>query len=449
MIVDRPGHRHYDVIIIGSGPAGITTALELARTTSLRIAIIESGLLEADATIQNLARVELHGDLTEDYFPMHTQRCFGGSSTIWGGYCAVLEQRAFLDGSWPVSYDEVARWYPRAADMIELPANAYQRPVVAIAGTDDIVYKPFYLSPPTRFNLKYHDTIAQHPRIELVLGLTCARLIHAERQVTAVELQDSLDPQTPRSRLSADRVVIACGGVGNPRLMQLSGIETPMPVGRGLMEHPHIYAVANMYLNWDRIGDVLDTESNVVHALQLSDDVCLAHNVHSLSVDFNLLQKTPEALLGKTRDTLYTPVSLRAEIPPHPANRVGAAGQSNYLGQPMPRIDFQYRFRQQAQTTWELFAQTLLRSGLGRPSTLKPDFQLHSGGHIMGTTRMGTDARHSVVDPDCRVHTLDNLYIAGSSVFPAGGASNPTYTIVALALRLGDHLARTPGGRNG
>jgi choline dehydrogenase-like flavoprotein len=59
----------------------------------------------------------------------------------------------------------------------------------------------------------------------------------------------------------------------------------------------------------------------------------------------------------------------------------------------------------------------------------------------MCTTRMADDPRHGVVDRDCRVHDLDNLYIGGSSVFATGGYANPTYTIVQLALRLGDHLA--------
>ena len=59
----------------------------------------------------------------------------------------------------------------------------------------------------------------------------------------------------------------------------------------------------------------------------------------------------------------------------------------------------------------------------------------------MCTTRMAADPRHGVVDRDCRVHDLDNLYIGGSSVFATAGYANPTYTIVQLALRLGDHLA--------
>jgi choline dehydrogenase-like flavoprotein len=64
-------------------------------------------------------------------------------------------------------------------------------------------------------------------------------------------------------------------------------------------------------------------------------------------------------------------------------------------------------------------------------------------GHHMGTTRMSTDPRSGVVDPDSRVHGIDNLYIASSSVFPTAGYANPTLTILALALRLADHVRTT------
>jgi choline dehydrogenase-like flavoprotein len=67
--------------------------------------------------------------------------------------------------------------------------------------------------------------------------------------------------------------------------------------------------------------------------------------------------------------------------------------------------------------------------------------QLAGGNHHMGTTRMSADPRTGVVDGNCRVHSLDNLYIGGSSVFATSGHANPTYTITQLALRLGDHLA--------
>jgi choline dehydrogenase-like flavoprotein len=60
--------------------------------------------------------------------------------------------------------------------------------------------------------------------------------------------------------------------------------------------------------------------------------------------------------------------------------------------------------------------------------------------HHIGTTRMSADPKQGVVDANCRVHSVDNLYIAGSSVFPTGGNDMPTLTVIALAHRLADHL---------
>ena len=65
---------------------------------------------------------------------------------------------------------------------------------------------------------------------------------------------------------------------------------------------------------------------------------------------------------------------------------------------------------------------------------------MHVSWHHMGTTRMAADPALGVVDADCRVHGVANLHLAGSSVFPSTGNANPTFTIVALAVRLADHL---------
>jgi choline dehydrogenase-like flavoprotein len=68
-----------------------------------------------------------------------------------------------------------------------------------------------------------------------------------------------------------------------------------------------------------------------------------------------------------------------------------------------------------------------------------PDYT--SGGwHHMGTTRMSSDPKTGVVDANCKVHSIGNLYVAGSSCYATGGAVNPTLTVVAISLRLADHL---------
>ena len=67
---------------------------------------------------------------------------------------------------------------------------------------------------------------------------------------------------------------------------------------------------------------------------------------------------------------------------------------------------------------------------------------MSGGNHHIGTTRMSHDPRQGVVDEHGRAHTLDNLYLTGSSTFPTAGSANPTLTIVALAIRLADHVKR-------
>jgi choline dehydrogenase-like flavoprotein len=97
--------------------------------------------------------------------------------------------------------------------------------------------------------------------------------------------------------------------------------------------------------------------------------------------------------------------------------------------------------------TLRSLGQALIDTGKGRVRINNDRIykQPAGGGHILGTTRMGESPSTSVVDRDCRVHGYDNLFIAGSSVFTTGGYANPTLTIVALALRLADRLARPPG----
>jgi choline dehydrogenase-like flavoprotein len=92
----------------------------------------------------------------------------------------------------------------------------------------------------------------------------------------------------------------------------------------------------------------------------------------------------------------------------------------------------------------EIIGEELSRAGLGRlyikMKDESPPSDLHGGYHHMGTTRMHVDPKQGVVDEHCRVHGISNLFIAGPSVFPTGGYANPVLTIVALTVKLADHL---------
>jgi choline dehydrogenase-like flavoprotein len=94
--------------------------------------------------------------------------------------------------------------------------------------------------------------------------------------------------------------------------------------------------------------------------------------------------------------------------------------------------------------------ETLEAARFGRIETIEqraPDPNAH---HHAGTTRMSENPADGVVDANCRVHGVDNLYLAGASVFPTAGYANPTLTILALSLRLAGHLdGKTEGRKDG
>jgi choline dehydrogenase-like flavoprotein len=143
-------------------------------------------------------------------------------------------------------------------------------------------------------------------------------------------------------------------------------------------------------------------------------------------------------------------VFVRSEQAPNPESRVTLLDERDALGVPRPHLAWRLGELdlRTIRRTQELFALEMGRAGLGRVF-LPPDAGdrawtdgIFGGYHHLGTTRMHPDPRQGVVDTDCRVHGLANLWIAGSSVFPSGGFANPTLTLVALALRLADRLAK-------
>ena len=138
----------------------------------------------------------------------------------------------------------------------------------------------------------------------------------------------------------------------------------------------------------------------------------------------------------------------RINAVPNPDSRVTLGDDRDPLGIPRVRLDWRLTSldRHSVRRSLEVLGSEVGRAGLGRVRVMLDDNDgpwpedLAGGWHHMGTTRMADDPRRGVVDRNCRVHGIRNLYIAGSSVFPTAGSGTPTLTIVALALRLADHL---------
>jgi choline dehydrogenase-like flavoprotein len=141
-------------------------------------------------------------------------------------------------------------------------------------------------------------------------------------------------------------------------------------------------------------------------------------------------------------------LDFHAEQQPNPQSRVSLSGDIDELGLPRIHVDWRYTDWDIAsvRTALDLFAQDIRQSDIGDfdydREAVEADVVRYGayGGHHLGTARMGSNPRTSVVDPDGRVHNVSNLFIVGGATFPTSSQANPTLTIVALALRLAAHL---------
>lgn len=109
-------------------------------------------------------------------------------------------------------------------------------------------------------------------------------------------------------------------------------------------------------------------------------------------------------------------------------------GRRDANGVPLPRLAFRLDDYVRAGLDAARAAHAEVFGRLGTSGVVHAD-RVFGAGHIMGTLRMGTDPRHSVVDPELRSHDHHNLFLLGSGAFPTGATANPTLTIAALALR--------------
>ena len=169
----------------------------------------------------------------------------------------------------------------------------------------------------------------------------------------------------------------------------------------------------------------------------------IAHPLHTVGYGLTRLLQWP---------ALVTDVTLQAivEAVPDPDSRVTLSDKRDHFG--MPRVKVEWRLdelvKRSFDKTFMLLAQELQMAGVADVELDAPlegrawPAKLEGTWHHMGTTRMHDSPREGVVDRDCKVHGISNLYVGGSSVFPTVGANFPTITIAALALRLGGHLVR-------
>jgi choline dehydrogenase-like flavoprotein len=202
-----------------------------------------------------------------------------------------------------------------------------------------------------------------------------------------------------------------------PKAFTSEGVRSALTLARGLKRRP-------------RIGSVPSHVRNVIADVD--------HVASTIWGHLRSAQERPEVFQ----------IAFQAEATPQADSRVTLSPTRDRYGLQRARLDWRIAeddFRS-IRRTIDLVDARLQEAGIGRVirkfGDERPPAMIVGNFHHLGTTRMATDARCGVVDEHSRVHETENLYVAGSSVFPSAGFTNPTLTIVALAIRLADHLKR-------
>ena len=477
-LVSPSGEQHgkierTQVCVFGSGPAGMTLAHSLA-TQGIDVILIEAGGQYYDPASQDFYRGRVVGD---PYFDLSEcrLRMFGGTSNHWAGWCRPFEESELSENpnlsitGWPISLKDLAPFQTEASEILEVP-NDFQD----IEFGPDLRHFMIQFSPPVLFGEKYADFVASSKRLRAYLNSTLIGMSLENNSVRNASIRSHAEGEdTFDWQVEADYYVLCLGGIENSRMLlwineenRRGLVENHDFIGRFWMEHPRA-TLGDMLLSEKALPLVRDGFVNFALTTAAHNSLGLAQarfsafelgHGRSKQLLADLLCTAPET--SKYYLSLLFDKNLHCgagfysewEQLPRYDNRVALDEETDQYGVPRPvlywtRSDFD---RKTITEATKLLASQFAELDLGRirveewvaddeaiPEQVQP-----GGYHHMGGTRMSTDKTHGVVDPDLKVHGSDNLFIGGSSVFPTGGIANPTFTIVQLSLRLGEHLVQ-------
>ncbi len=541
MLLDQlPDHdKTWDVCIVGTGPAGMSLAMELERL-GREVLVLEAGGIEVDSVTAGDRRAEIVDSSRHAPMEIAVCRALGGTSWTWGGRCVAYDEVDFIardfvpDSDWPIGHEEIRPWYKPACEYLLCGDDTFQKPLsreLSAGITAEFVER---WATESRVILVHRERLQKSERINVCLNSTVVDLDLGEngRSVQGVAVA------TPRGKFTvkARRVILAIGGVETTRLLLAVQRRWPDhfagaggPLGRYYMGHisGKIASIAlddpASIADYDFVLDtngayyrrrfMLTTEAQLRNKLlntafwpDNSPFYDPAHGSGVLSAVFLALAIPPvgrrilsegirlahtgpkpypwgahlwNAILGAPRAAadLYEILRGRyfrkpkkpgflvhnkggkyalhyhAEQIPNPDSRITLSDEVDRYSLPRAVIDLRFVDQdvQSVIDSHRVLDESLRANKIGRLEFWYPPERLHErvmeqaadGFHQVGTTRMGNNPAQSVVDPDLKVHGLDNLYVASSSVFPTTGQANSTLLAVALAIRLASHLTST------
>lgn len=490
-----------DLCIVGAGAAGLSMALDLEKAP-FKIILLEGGGLEYEDRVQELYRGKTTGQKYFPIKSTRLHY-FGGTTGHWGGFCSLLDPIDFTkrdwvnDSGWPITLDDLIPFYKKGHELLDLGLFEYNADYwlkeyssfESLPLDQKVVWnKVWRFSPPTRYNKKYKEAVFNSTNIHLYTYANAVS-ITANDEVNSVKEITVKNYAGKTHTVRAKRYVLACNAIQNARILLASNQQAKNGlgndndiVGRYFMEHIEMKS-AELWLNKPnhlkfyvhnpraRVELAISAEKQKEHGIlngtssltSLAFARRLKPFIETWSEEDPRVSKKrmneaftkPEGkeidkmiqTQGNNAFEMYT----RIEQAPNPDCRVTLDTERDELDMPRGQLHWVLSSmeKRSIRKMYEIIGQQVGLAGIGRIKLLEfledekdeswPSFT-GGGWHHMGTTRMCEDPKKGVVDANCKVHGISNLYIAGSSCYPTGGAINPTLSLVALSLRLADHL---------
>ncbi len=469
-----------DCCVIGAGPAGISCATELANRGKAVVLLEGGGLSAPDSRALDLYRGVVSGSRKYPLAPSRL-RYFGGTSGHWGGWCRPLDPIDFSPkphiphSGWPIDRSILAPWYQDAHRWLQIDNPDYfdkEFPEFfddLLPAQHGVVTKYFRFSPPTRFGETYLSTVKEQPRLNCVLNATAVKFACAsDGSVTSVTSR-SLDGNELTVR--AQQFVVAMGGIENARfLLSCADQNESLPwrdldwLGRGFMDHAgwsvgQVLARTNLRYQAfgkrpDRVMPVLAIDEEILKSEKIINCCLMLRPVPKIAgIDSDYALNPWVTELTDQDEIAGYRASMIWEPSPCRTSRITLSDERDELG--VRRLNLHWDFNPSDFKMLDASISHLNRylhlTHSGRLKLEKPvnkktmAARIGNGWHHMGTTRMSASAESGVVDENCRIHRSPNVYVAGSSVFPSVGFSNPTLTITALSCRLAAHIVGSKG----
>lgn len=469
------------VCIVGSGPAGITAAWELQKA-GVKVTLIEGGpdspggALDPtwpDKSLLYAGKADGQFEEAEPDFlirpynraggPWERERMFGGTSAHWGGQSRPLdpidfEARPGFPG-WPIDRADLDPYYAKAAQLCLLHGDDFSpqawaeilgAEVPELTGFDTTIYQYLgknYLNFATR---TFDGVTIADTDVDVIVNATLLEIEQHQGRVCGLRVAsmdgaDGAPKKATEFTIKADLVVLACGAVENARQLLLSNVGNDHDqVGRYFMCHPlsngPVLSASGAYLT--------DAQTRLMAGQTLSGNRAVPwQDENGVRVSGRFSPTADEQKrLGIGSCWFWANYGqYYFEMAPNPDSRVALADTVDpVFGQRQTHITWLLSDRDEATYTQTTALFKAAVEELGGDVYYQPWPAVKEGltvnGHHIGTTRMSADPKEGVVDADLKVHGLDNLYVAGSSVFASTGISNPTFTIITLSIRLAEHL---------